>query len=99
MLIALPSPLRFRHHARRHHSQPLRRDTSRLEGPGGASTIAVTEAENADHSGGCPCDRRVGLRLGTALAKMSRKIGLTNADVEALDQARDTKRAELLRFE
>ena len=28
------------------------------------------------------------LRLGTALSEMSRKIGLTNADVEALDQAR-----------
>ncbi|WP_407527654.1 FitA-like ribbon-helix-helix domain-containing protein [Methylobacterium oryzisoli] len=30
------------------------------------------------------------LRLGTALSDMSRKIGLTNADVEALDHARDT---------
>lgn len=39
------------------------------------------------------------LRLGTALAEMSRKIRLTNAHVEALDQARDTKRAERLRFE
>jgi plasmid stability protein len=39
------------------------------------------------------------LRLGTALAEMSRKIGLTNADVEALDQARDTEPAEPLRFE
>ena len=27
------------------------------------------------------------LRLGTALSEMSRKIGLTNADVEALEQA------------
>lgn len=34
------------------------------------------------------------LRLGTALAEMSRKIGLTNADVEALDQARDRTPAE-----
>lgn len=39
------------------------------------------------------------LRLGTVLADMSRKIGLSNADVEALDQARDNKSAEPLRFE
>jgi antitoxin FitA len=39
------------------------------------------------------------LRLGTALAAMSRKIGLTNADVEALERARDAKPAEPLRFE
>jgi len=38
-------------------------------------------------------------RLGTALAEMSRKIGLTNADVEVLEQRRDTKPAEPLRFE
>ncbi len=29
------------------------------------------------------------VRLGGALADMSRKIGLTNADVEALEQTRD----------
>ena len=39
------------------------------------------------------------LRLGTALAEMSRKIGLTNADVEALGEARDRAAAEPLRFE
>lgn len=39
------------------------------------------------------------LRLGTALADMSRKIGLTNADVEALEQVRETRPAEPLRFE
>ena len=39
------------------------------------------------------------LRLGTALAGMSRKIGLTNADVEALEQARDTSPAEPLYLE
>ena len=39
------------------------------------------------------------LRLGTALADMSRKIGLTNVDVEALQRARDRKPAEPLRFE
>lgn len=38
-------------------------------------------------------------RLGAALAAMSRKIGLTNADVEALEQMRDTRPAEPLRFE
>jgi plasmid stability protein len=39
------------------------------------------------------------LRIGTALATMSRKIGLTNADVEALEQARDTRPAEPMRLE
>lgn len=39
------------------------------------------------------------LRLGTALLEMSRKIGLTNADVEAIEQARDTRPAKPKRFE
>lgn len=39
------------------------------------------------------------LRLGTALSEMSRKIGLTNADVEALEQSRDAHSAEPMRFE
>ncbi len=39
------------------------------------------------------------LRLGTALAEMSRKIGLSDADVDALDHTRDTKAADPLRFE
>lgn len=43
------------------------------------------------------------LLLGTALAELSRKNGLTNADVEALEQAiedaRDTRPAEPMRFE
>jgi plasmid stability protein len=39
------------------------------------------------------------LRLGTALAEMSRKIGLTNADVDALEQTRAIEPAEPLRFE
>jgi plasmid stability protein len=39
------------------------------------------------------------LRLGSALAAMSRKIGLTNADVEALEQNRDPRPAEPPRFE
>lgn len=39
------------------------------------------------------------LRLGTALSEMSRKIGLTNADIDALEQARDTHAAEPMPFE
>ncbi len=39
------------------------------------------------------------LRLGTAMAEISRKLGLTNADVEALEQVRDTRPAEPMRFE
>jgi antitoxin FitA len=39
------------------------------------------------------------LRLGTALADISRKIGLTNVDVDALQRVRDRKPAEPLRFE
>lgn len=39
------------------------------------------------------------LRLGTALSEMSRKMGLTNADIEALEQVRDAGPAEPMRFE
>jgi plasmid stability protein len=43
------------------------------------------------------------LLLGTALAEISRKNGLTNADVEALEEAiegaRDKRPAEPMRFE
>lgn len=39
------------------------------------------------------------LRLGTALSEMSRKISLTNADVEALEHGRDGRPAEPMRFE
>jgi antitoxin FitA len=39
------------------------------------------------------------LRLGTALAQMSRKIGLTNADVEAVKDVRDARPAKPMRFE
>ncbi|MGJ4911336.1 FitA-like ribbon-helix-helix domain-containing protein [Bradyrhizobium oligotrophicum] len=38
------------------------------------------------------------VRLGTALADMSRNIGVTNADVEALEQHRATSPAEPHRF-
>lgn len=41
----------------------------------------------------------VRLRLGTTLAEMSKKIGLTNADVQALEQVRDTAAAEPIRLE
>jgi len=39
------------------------------------------------------------LRLGTALAAMSRAIGLSDADIDALEQARDGAPAEPLIFE
>lgn len=39
------------------------------------------------------------VRLGTALSEMSRQMGLTNADVEALEQVRDVRPAEPMRFE
>ncbi|HEY8260890.1 MAG TPA: plasmid stabilization protein [Methylosinus sp.] len=57
-----------------------------------------TEAEMRDilEAAVRPVDR---LRLGSALAEMSRKIGLTNADVDALERARDIEPAEPLRFE
>ena len=38
------------------------------------------------------------LKIGTALSEMSRKIGLTNTDVEALEQTRDTRPAQPMRF-
>ena len=39
------------------------------------------------------------LRLGTALSEISRKMGLTNADIEALEQVRDTRPAEPINLE
>ena len=39
------------------------------------------------------------LHLGTAMAQMSRKLRLSNADFEALEQSRDSRPAEPLRFE
>lgn len=39
------------------------------------------------------------LRLGTAIAQVSRKLGLTDADVDALESARDVHPAEPMRFE
>ena len=38
------------------------------------------------------------LNIGTALSEMSRKIGLNNADVEAVEQVRDTRPAQPMRF-
>lgn len=39
------------------------------------------------------------LRLGTALSDIGRKAELTNADIEALGQVRDSKPAEPISFE
>ncbi|GJE04503.1 FitA-like ribbon-helix-helix domain-containing protein [Methylobacterium isbiliense] len=39
------------------------------------------------------------LRLGTALSELSRRTGLANTDVEALEHARDTVPAAPMRFE
>ncbi|MBY5326455.1 FitA-like ribbon-helix-helix domain-containing protein [Rhizobium leguminosarum] len=39
------------------------------------------------------------LRLGSALAERSRRLGLTNEDFAVLDQARDTLPAEPMSFE
>jgi len=38
------------------------------------------------------------VRLGSALAERSRRIGLTNADVEALEDGRERRPAEPMRF-
>ncbi|MBM3545607.1 MAG: plasmid stabilization protein [Alphaproteobacteria bacterium] len=38
------------------------------------------------------------LRLGTAMSEISRKLGIDDADLEALDQARDKKPAEPFRL-
>jgi hypothetical protein len=39
------------------------------------------------------------LLLGTAMSEVSRKMGLTNADIEALEQVRDTRPAEPINLE
>jgi plasmid stability protein len=39
------------------------------------------------------------LRLGSTLSEISQKIGLTNADVEGLEQSRETRPAEPMPFE
>jgi hypothetical protein len=38
------------------------------------------------------------LRLGTAMSEISRKLGIDDADLEALDQARNKKPAEPFRL-
>lgn len=38
------------------------------------------------------------LRLGTALSAIGQKYGVTKGDVEALEQVRDTRPAEPMRF-
>jgi plasmid stability protein len=39
------------------------------------------------------------LRLGTALSEIGQKHGLTKADVEALEEVRDRRPAQPMRFE
>lgn len=39
------------------------------------------------------------LKMGDALANLSRKVGLTNEDVAAFEQVRDKTPAEPMRFE
>lgn len=41
----------------------------------------------------------VRLRVGTAMSDIGRKAGLTNSDIEALGQVRDSKPAEPIGFE
>lgn len=57
-----------------------------------------TEAEIRDilEAAVRPADR---VRLGSAVARLSREAGLTNADFDALEQARDRKPAEPMSFE
>ena len=38
-------------------------------------------------------------RIGTALAEIGRKYGITNEDIEALEQVRDTTPAEPMTFD
>jgi plasmid stability protein len=39
------------------------------------------------------------LRLGTAMSEIGQKYGITNAEIEALEQVRDTRPAEPIKFE
>ena len=39
------------------------------------------------------------LRIGTALSEIGQKHGVTRADVEALEQGRDTRPAQPVKFE
>jgi plasmid stability protein len=57
-----------------------------------------TEAEirNILESTVCPPER---LRMGTALADLSRRIGLTDDDIALLEQARDKSPAMPVNFE
>lgn len=43
-----------------------------------------------------PADR---VQLGSALLELSRKFGLTDAEVDVIDQVRDRRAAEPMRFE
>ena len=57
-----------------------------------------TEAEIRDilETAVCPPKR---LRLGTALAELGRRVGLTDEDIAAFEQGRDKTPAEPVRFE
>ena len=57
-----------------------------------------TEAEIRDilETAVCPPQR---LRLGTALAELGRRVGLTDGDIAAFEQGRDKTPAEPVRFE
>ena len=57
-----------------------------------------TEAESRDilEAAVRPANR---LRIGSAMAALSRQAGLTNADFEAMDQARDRTPAVPMSFE
>lgn len=39
------------------------------------------------------------LRRGTALSEIGKKYGITNADIEAIEEVRDKRPAEPIRFE
>ena len=81
--LSTPSFVDAPNYALRHDPQPLRRGVSRPEGPCGAAQSAARKQKRAPSSkpqhaprGGCRSEPR--------FMEMSRKIGLANADVEAL---------------
>jgi plasmid stability protein len=58
-----------------------------------------TEAEIRDILDAAVASDETRLRIGSALSELSRNVGLTNEDFEALDQARDQTFATPLSFE
>ncbi|QOG06387.1 plasmid stabilization protein [Aureimonas sp. OT7] len=57
---------------------------------------AEAEMRNILEAAVRPADR---LRIGSALSALSRKAGLTNADFESVEQARDRTPAKPMSFE